>query len=87
MIGSRPDISSLLSTNKNPGAKVPGFFISTCAQNFGLLLNTNIQNSQSESSDSYYSKEKSELEFIFRNVISYSASAECSLTNSDIAEQ
>jgi hypothetical protein len=43
------------------------FIIGTCTQNYGLLLTSNIHNAQSEKSDSYYSTEKPEFLFLFRN--------------------
>jgi hypothetical protein len=42
------------------------FFLSICAQNYGLLLTPLLQNSQSENTDSYFSTEKPDLLFIYR---------------------
>jgi hypothetical protein len=43
------------------------FFLSICTQNYGLLLISHLQNTQSEDSDSYYSTEKPELLFLDRH--------------------
>jgi len=42
------------------------FFMSICTQNYGLLLTSRLQNSQSENSDSFFSTEKPDLLFVYR---------------------
>jgi hypothetical protein len=43
------------------------FFLSISTENYGLLLTSQLQNSQSENSDSYFSKEKPDLLFLNRH--------------------
>jgi len=43
------------------------FFLSISTENYGLLLTSKLQNSQSENSDSYFSKEKPNLLFLNRH--------------------
>ena len=42
------------------------FIMSICTQNYGLLLTSHLQNAQSENSDSYFSTEKPDLLFVYR---------------------
>jgi hypothetical protein len=42
-------------------------FLSTCSQNYGVLIPSPLQNSQSENSVSYFSTEKPELLFLDRH--------------------
>ena len=42
-------------------------FLSISAENYGLLLTSHIQNTQSENSDSYFSTDKPDLLFLYRN--------------------
>jgi hypothetical protein len=39
-------------------------FLSICTQNYGVLISSQLQNSQSENSVSYFSKEKPDLIFL-----------------------
>lgn len=42
-------------------------FLSISTENYGLLLTSHLQNAQSENSDSYFSTEKPDLLFLYRN--------------------
>jgi hypothetical protein len=42
-------------------------FMSGSTENYGLLLTSHLQNAQSENSDSYFSTEKPDLLFLYRN--------------------